>query len=84
MRRAYLVLAIVMSLLLWFVLASLLMSWGLATLLVLGMAGLFWLEVTPQLRAWRPQQRNGWQRNALRWTRRPPDSTEWPQHKRPK
>jgi hypothetical protein len=69
MRKAYLMMALALCLMLWGLLAVLL-TWWLATLVMLGAAWLFWIEVAPLLHYWQPQRRSGWQRNALRWTRR--------------
>ncbi len=69
MRKAYIAMAVGTFMLIW-VLLALLLNWWLAALIVLLVVWLFYKEVTPILRYWRPQRRTGWQRNALRWERR--------------
>ena len=84
MRKAYLLMALVTGLVVW-ALLTMLLNWWLATLVMLVVAWLFWKEVTPLLRYIRPYRRTGWQRNALRWTRREwpeVDSGDWPGHRR--
>jgi predicted DNA repair protein MutK len=80
MRKAYIIMAVLTYIVAW-ILLSLLLPWWLATIVMLGVAWLFWKEVTPMLRYWRPHRRTGWQRNALRWTRRdlPDPETEAPE-----
>lgn len=74
MGKAYVVMAIATGLML-LILLAVLLPWWMALILITAAAWLFWQEVTPILRHWRPERRGGWQRNALRWTRRdlPPD-----------
>lgn len=69
MGKAYIAMAAVTGLVVLLLLAVLL-PWWMALILVLGAGWLFWQEVMPMVRQWRPERRGGWQRNALRWTRR--------------